>query len=485
MRWTNTKRAIPFILCWSLGVHLPGLFSPLRDYHAYRQCQTASMARNYVRHGMHFLSPEVDTEGPPVRAGTEFPIYSYILALLFRGFGVHEILGRLLSSLFAAWGAVYLYLFVRRRLGNRIALWSALVMCSIPVHIYFTRTVQPEPMALWGFLGFLYYADLWLYRHGGREAWLLALLLGALAPLLKLPFLYVVFPLWAYLGYECYGVKAFTHKRWLSLMGLILILTETWYHYAKTAAVVLLPLGVKDHLANLAPILTRRLWEAQFVSRIPELVCTYSGLLFIGVGVYYYRKAKSFKFFLVWSVTCGVYVVLLGEYGLIHRYTLLPLAPLSAVWIACGITAFWEHAKSIRFGRLLAIVLIVGIPVHAAFRIKHWYRVEYGYTTPARQTLASISRPDELVLVVSHEKPELLYYLDRYGYAIDPTDWREAEVDRLIRQGVRYLFIPRDDNRQRLVEWKSTLAHKGQLVSETPDYLLYRIDGSTVRLRQG
>src|SRR5436309_493932 len=94
------------IIGWSLLVHVPGITSPLLDYHAHRQCQTASMARNYLRHGMNFLNPEVDTAGPPARAGTEFPVYSYLLALLYIPFGMHEILGRLLSCLFAAWGAI-------------------------------------------------------------------------------------------------------------------------------------------------------------------------------------------------------------------------------------------------------------------------------------------------------------------------------------------------------------------------------------------
>src|SRR6185295_10273227 len=109
MKLKRFPSAILLILFWSFLVHLPGLLSPLRDYHAYRQCQTASMARNYVLHGMNFLSPEVDTEGPPVRAGTEFPIYSYLLAILFKVLGEHDILGRLLSMLFAAGGALYLY----------------------------------------------------------------------------------------------------------------------------------------------------------------------------------------------------------------------------------------------------------------------------------------------------------------------------------------------------------------------------------------
>ena len=101
-----TARCIVVIVLWSALVHLPGITSPLLDYHDYRQCFTAAIARNYVRHGMAFLNPEVDMAGPSVRAGIEFPIYSYLLALLFKLFGFRDILGRLLSCFFASWGAV-------------------------------------------------------------------------------------------------------------------------------------------------------------------------------------------------------------------------------------------------------------------------------------------------------------------------------------------------------------------------------------------
>ncbi len=465
--------AVFLIILWSLTVHFPGLFSPLMDYHAYRQCQTSSVARNYVRHGMHFLSPEVDTEGVPRRTGTEFPIYSYLLALLYQAFGVHEILGRLLSCLFAAWGALYLYFFVRPRMGLRVAFWSALIMCSIPVHVYFTRSVQPEPMALWGLLGFLYYADRWLHRGGESVAWTMALSLGSLAPLLKLPYLYLLFPLWGFLGYERFGWRAMIHAKWLSLIALVFVFTGAWYAYARTAPVVLLPLTRQEHLANLAPIFTQRLWQAQFISRIPELVTTYSGLFFAVIGIYSFRNAKSFRLFFLWTLASVSYVALLGEYGLIHRYTLLPLAPVAAIWIAYGLSTLWEYAKLHGVYRFLVILLVIGIPLHAALRIKHWYRLEYSYLYRAHDTLAHISRPQDLVLVASHEKPELLYYLDRYGYAIEPNPFRPEEISSFLHRGVRFIFIPVDDNRKNLAEWKTYMAPRGKLIQVDPDYLLY------------
>jgi 4-amino-4-deoxy-L-arabinose transferase-like glycosyltransferase len=472
---TNTNQAVFIIVLWSLAVHIPGVFSPLLDYHAYRQCQTASMARNYVRHGMHFLNPEVDTEGPPTRTGTEFPIYSYLLAGAYQVFGVHEILGRLLSMVFAAWGAVFLYLFVRRRLGERIGLWSALVMCAIPVHVYFTRSVQPEPMALWGLLGFLYYGDRWLFVNRQGSTWLCAVALGALAPLLKLPYLYILGPLWVVLGYERFGLHFLKNTAWWAALLGILFATQTWYAYAKTAPIGILPLSVKEHLANLAPILTRRLWQDQFISRVPELVTTYSGLLFALIGFYYYRKAKAFSFFAAWLFVCVLYVALLGEYGLIHRYTLLPLAPLAAVWIACGITSLWEHAKNNFVTKGVALLLILGIPAHAALRIAHWYQLDYPYVTRVHTTLLRVSQPNDLVLVASHEAPEILYYMDHAGYAVEPGTWRPEEVSGILHRHVRFVFLPEEDNRQWMPKWTAYLKTRAHLVEKDPEYLLYRV----------
>jgi len=168
MSRTNTKQVVFIIFLWSFAVHLPGLFSPLLDNHAYRQCQNRFRWPGTMSvTGMNFLNPEIDTAGVPQRTGTEFPVYSYILAAGFKVFGVHEILGRLLSMVGWPPGEpFFLFLFVKRRLRRtHCAVGAPLVMCALPIHIYFTRTVQPEPMALWGLLGFLCYADRWLYTH--------------------------------------------------------------------------------------------------------------------------------------------------------------------------------------------------------------------------------------------------------------------------------------------------------------------------------
>jgi 4-amino-4-deoxy-L-arabinose transferase-like glycosyltransferase len=474
MSRTSSSSSVWLILVWSLAIHLPGVLAPLRDYHAYRQTQTASMSRNYFRHGMHFLSPEVDTEGPPARTATEFPIYSYIVALFYQLFGVREIIGRLLSMLLAAWGALYLYRFVQPRLGETIARWSAMAMCVIPIHVYFTRTFQPEAMALWGLLGFLYYADLWLSSAPKTRYWLAALALGSIAPLLKLPYLYLLGPLWFLLAFEKGGWFGVLRPRWLFLLIGILAATYGWYHYAKSAPISLLPLTSQRHFENLRAVLSLNLWKDQFVSRFPELVFTYSGLLLAFCGLYNMRRAKTFAFLFAWLLFSMLYVVLLGRYGLIHKYTLLPVAPIAAVWMACGISMVWGHVHQKPIRSFFFFILLLGIPVHTGLRIRHWYNVEYGYLSSAKKTLDVSGDYTSLVLVATHEKPQHLYYLDRYGYGVVPELWTPAEVDALLAKGVKFILIPKFDNQKVMQQWVKYLPRKAALLEDHPDYLLYR-----------
>lgn len=491
-------RPVWTILAFSLLVHLPGITNPLLDYHAYRQCQTASMARNYVRHGMRFLKPELDTEGRPQRAGTEFPIYSYLLALLYKVFGVREILGRLLSAAFAAWGAVFLYLFVRSRLGEARALWSGLVMCSVPIHVYFTRTVQPEPMALWGLLGFLYYFDRWLQNaeFGVRNSeegsfhkknhlphpafrvpnWFLAVLFGALAPLLKLPFIYVLVPLWAYLGWERYGFDAGRRLGFLASLAMILGLTWSWYHYARTAPVGVLPLSAAEHWENLRPVLTLQLWKNHFISRLPELCATYPGLLFAIAGAAWMRKNGTLRMWAVWFGATVFYILLLGKYGQIHRYTELPFAPVMAVFIASGIVWLWEGHRESRVWRIALAIGVIGIPLHTALRIKHWYRWEYPWVFQAREVVGRMTAPEDLLITQTHEHPVLLYYLDRYGFAPALEETGLAVIPGYRALGARFFLTPVAENWETRPEWAAYFNAKGRLLYRDPDYLLYRLE---------
>ncbi len=71
------------VLAVCVVARLPGITNPLLDFHAQRQCQTATVSRNYYEGGFRFLFPEINwAGGDRRRAGTEFPLYCYVTALL-------------------------------------------------------------------------------------------------------------------------------------------------------------------------------------------------------------------------------------------------------------------------------------------------------------------------------------------------------------------------------------------------------------------
>jgi hypothetical protein len=259
------------------------------------------------------------------------------------------------------------------------------------------------------------------------------------------------------------------------LSGAVMIgVTLNWYHYAKTAPVGVLPLTSAEQWDNLAPIFTVKLWINHFVSRIPELCLTYPGLLLAVVGGVYLYRQDRWRLWAGWLASTAIYIVLLGQYGIQHRYTELPFTPILAVYIACGIVglAAKAHSRMAKFGLAL---LIIGIPIHTALRIKHWYRLEYPWVFEARDVLAHYSGRGDLVITNSSEHPVLLYHLHRYGFSPALEELGLDVLQTYRANGARLFLTPADEGWGRHPEWKAWVDQRAELLHQTPDYLLYRL----------
>ena len=107
---------LPTLLLSGLALRLIGLDEPLIDQQAWRQTDTAAIARNFLDEGYDLLRPRVDWRG--ISSGvveTNFPLYPYLVACLYGvAGGASEWLGRLLSALFSSLAAVPVYALGRR-----------------------------------------------------------------------------------------------------------------------------------------------------------------------------------------------------------------------------------------------------------------------------------------------------------------------------------------------------------------------------------
>lgn len=89
------------------GYHKTLSFRP-QSVHAWRQADCASITLNYYKNGMNFFKPQVhnltsDGGTTGYTATSEIPVLYYFSAFLYKIFGPHEMIIRLINMLIFFW----------------------------------------------------------------------------------------------------------------------------------------------------------------------------------------------------------------------------------------------------------------------------------------------------------------------------------------------------------------------------------------------
>ena len=152
------------MLALGLAARLVEVGEPLIDKQAWRQTDTAAIARNFYEEGYDLLYPRVDWRGnTPGFVEMNFPLYPFIVAAAYGVYGgVHEWLGRLISTLCSLAGGGLLFVFARRIFDSeRVALWASFFFLFTPLSVYFGRAFMPEPLMLLLSVAALLLFDCW------------------------------------------------------------------------------------------------------------------------------------------------------------------------------------------------------------------------------------------------------------------------------------------------------------------------------------
>lgn len=226
----RTGLALPLLV--GAALRLVRLSGPVVGIHSWRQADTAAMARHFAETGMRWWLPQIDWGGAsPGYVEAEFPLYPYLVAGLYRLLGQHDWLARGLSvsaSLLTLWLVVRLG---RRLLGDTAGWWGGMAWATLPLTVYYGRTVQAESLLLClaalALERFLCWQD-----HGRPRDLLLSWLAFSGCGLLKvLPLLWLGLPL-AWLWLRRQGLAAL-FRSWIVLYPLgAALLCGAWYWHA-------------------------------------------------------------------------------------------------------------------------------------------------------------------------------------------------------------------------------------------------------------
>lgn len=151
-----------FVVIFSLRmVHIGN--SPAETGDFWRQPDTESIARNFLEQDKVTIFPQLNYDGPmPNYVQLEFQVTTLAIAFLYKIFGCHYFLARLVPLMFFMVSAWYLFLLARRRFTYAAAWMGTFVYSIFPIMLFYSRAVMPESSLLCFYVAAMYYFEKWL-----------------------------------------------------------------------------------------------------------------------------------------------------------------------------------------------------------------------------------------------------------------------------------------------------------------------------------
>src|SRR5258708_7615154 len=237
-----------FLLTAGLAVRLYSLNTPLADWHSWRQADTASVTREYIKHRYPLLLPHYQDlsdipSGKENVAGyrmVEFPIENYLIAQFLNAFPRFDLVvtSRLVSIFFSLISIAMLYVLVFQLTGKKLlAFFCAAVFALMPYSIYYSRVILPEPTMLAFQLLSLVAFTQWVRLIKEKKSLVLRGLYGllstfsfAIALLLK-PMAAFVGPVYPVIAFGTLGWSAFTSFELYLFPALVFLPLAWWRHW--------------------------------------------------------------------------------------------------------------------------------------------------------------------------------------------------------------------------------------------------------------
>jgi 4-amino-4-deoxy-L-arabinose transferase-like glycosyltransferase len=491
------RLALVLILALGASLRLFHVSAPFLDTHAWRQLDTAAMARNFYEDGFLPFDPQVDWGGRHGYLEAEFPLVPALIAVVYRMTGVHETAARvaiIVAGVALIWAVYRLAIALDGR--TSVARAAAFLVAVSPMAVFFGRIVIPDtPMMLCLVLALTGYVE---YARRGSTRWLFA---GAvcltIACLLKLPAVFVGPAIVAALV-QARGWRAFRDP-FVWLAGTIpLALTAGWYWHAHgifertglTMGILGAPTKFYPAYVSAGPwpsiyskwststLLTDPEFYRRMFMRFYHLLLLPAGFVGALVGALIWRGWGR-GVLAVWFVSNVAFLFIAGEVHRVHEYYQLPFVVIAAIYFGAVAWPVFDGEwlrKHVGRGALAPVAAGVVLTV-AAIASFYASGVTESHFPPrgmaermfqAGQAIDAVTTDNDLAIVVDDYgimSPILLYFMHLKGWSFDPGDMSPEVVDNLRRLGARYFVTTQWSNLARVRPEATAFLERYELVS--------------------
>lgn len=462
------------VLLLALILRLYRIDNPVADWHAFRQADTASVTREFVKADkIDLLRPKYQ-DLSNIQSGfdnlegyrmVEFPFINAFHALILRSIpSLDLVLLSRLSAVFTSLLTIYvLYQLVNEVSGKKLALLSAFVYAVLPYSVYYSRVILPEPYFL--FFSTLSIWQFYLFAKKRKFLNYLYALMGlALAALLK-PFVAFLAPIYLIILWQFRSKKLFMDLRIYLFPLLAFAPMFLWREWIKN-----FPTGVpvSDWLFNSVtvvdtkPIRFRPAWfRWLFYERIIKLFLGYFGTVFLFSNLL--KKNKDLYFYGAWWLSVLIYFSVIATGNVMHDYYQNFILPIVAISIARGMIILHEKLNRKIATPIVGLVFILGIYFSAKqvlgyFNVNHWEYIKAG------AVVDQLVDKNALIIAPAMGDTQFLFQANRRGWPIG------LSIEDKINKGASiYVSTSYDDEARELEQ-------KHQVLAKTADYIIIDLE---------
>jgi 4-amino-4-deoxy-L-arabinose transferase-like glycosyltransferase len=315
-------------------LRLIGIDQPILEGANTRQIQTADITYNLFQSGFNFLYPQISLLPEPRYFLLEPPIYNTVVAALYIIFGVHEELGRLVSILAFAGTAYFIFLIALKNIHKSAAQAAVFVFSFSPLSIIYTRSFQPDTLALFFLTALVFYVSKWF--DSDEKAFWPALIFGLLTFLSKQTYMFILVS-FLIMGLLIKGKQILFEKRVYIFTIVTSIPSIVWsFHSRKVAE--LFPnnfyAGNFDfsNWIYLPTFLNYEFYKTIFFW-LSGLVLTPVGFTLFLIGLFIKTKPKGNILLIAWLTGVIIFDLIFHKHAYTHEYYHLPLLPVASIII--------------------------------------------------------------------------------------------------------------------------------------------------------
>ena len=453
------------------------LFKRPQSVHHWRQSDCASLALNYYQTGMHFFQPQThnltsDGNTTGFVATSEIPIGYYFIAILYKIFGFHDYIYRIVNTIIFLTGLLFLFKVLSILLeGFFWPAFLALFFFTSPVLVFYGNNYLTDSSAL-AFALMAWYFFVRYYQTSLNKTYYISMILFLLAGAYKITALMSVFAILGIFIIELIGIANFRDKDRLFLDPIrqilpfivIFAVIGAWVAYAKYYnrlhstwyfSTFTLPLWNLDKDGVLRVIKNvRQLWLNQYFS-VEALylmaILFFGNLVLIRKGNRLLLTTTFFLFLgtilygILWFVTFEWH-----DYYTINLYILLVFNVIAFAWLMNKHYRTVLHSKYLKIGFFIFFLINV---IHADrqmdLRYNGWFTQypeyrDYYTITPYLRSIGI--QPLDTVICLPDGSHCTLYLMNLRGWTECLGNNRDrASVEASVKRGAKYLIVNGDE----------------------------------------